>query len=54
MFDQAQVTANLDRELENVTRLLAEAVEAYALPAVKHYSERRDQLLDNRLALWGV
>jgi hypothetical protein len=53
MFDQEQVTANLDNELIRLTRMLAEAVDAYDLPRVKRLSERRDEVLDNRSALHG-
>jgi len=53
MFDQDQVTANLDNALIDLTRKLAEAVDAYDLPRVKWLSKRRDEVLDNRSALHG-
>ena len=53
MFDQGQVTANLDAELVRLSRKLVEAVDAYDLPEVKRLSERRDEVLDNRSALHG-
>ena len=54
MFNAEQVTANLDSAMVTVTRELRQSVDDYDLPAVKHLSERRDELLDTRLALWGV
>lgn len=53
MLSQEQVTANLDGALVNVTRMLGQAVDEYDLPRVKRLSERRDELLDNRLAPYG-
>ena len=53
MFNQEQVTANIDIALVNVTRMLAQAVDEYDLPRVKRLSEWRDELLDNRSALHG-
>ena len=53
MFNQEQVTSNLDDALKRATRELATAVEGYDLPTVKRLSELRDVLLDNRLALHG-
>ena len=53
MVNQEQVTANLDAELESLSRRLARAVDKYNLPEVKRLSELRDEVLDNRLALHG-
>jgi len=53
MVNQEQITANMDAELESLSRRLTKAVDAYDLPAVKRLSELRDEVLDNRLALHG-
>lgn len=53
MFSVEQVTANLDRALVSVTRALGQAADEYSLPMVKMLAERRDELLDSRLALRG-
>lgn len=53
MFDRAQATSRLDSTLVYVTRMLALAADEYDLPLVKMLAERRDELLDDRLALCG-